>query len=127
MHARVHSTAVELVDAERGEWFVSDTRHGPLVHARLNIGGENSGKLVTLVRATRPRLAEPTEPVWSSWTVHPVSAVRSSRPCPGADLVLAVTEPTVSGVTTWKRLVNLVQASAYPWPCASTRLTSTPR
>ena len=45
------SDAVEMVAAERGEWFVSDTRHGPLVHARLNIGGENSGKLVTLVRS----------------------------------------------------------------------------
>ena len=41
--------AVTMVEPERGEWFVSDTRHGPLVHARLNIGGENSGKLVTVV------------------------------------------------------------------------------
>ena len=30
-----------------GEWFVSDTRHGPMVHARLGIAQENSGKLVT--------------------------------------------------------------------------------
>jgi len=31
-----------------GQWYVSDTRMGPMVHARLGIAEENSGKLVTL-------------------------------------------------------------------------------
>ncbi len=33
-----------------GEWFISETRSGPMVHARLGIAEENSGKLVTLIR-----------------------------------------------------------------------------
>ena len=41
-----------------GEWFVSDTRFGPMVHARLGIAEENSGKLVTLVRQEARKLAE---------------------------------------------------------------------
>ena len=32
-----------------GEWFVSNTRFGPMVHARLGIAEENSGKLVALM------------------------------------------------------------------------------
>ena len=42
--------AIELLPADSGEWFVSDTRFGPLVHARLRPGQGNSGKLAALVR-----------------------------------------------------------------------------
>ena len=41
-----------------GEWYISSTRFGPMVHARLGIAEENSGKLVTLVRQEAKRLAE---------------------------------------------------------------------
>lgn len=108
------SHAVELAAADRGEWFVSDTRCGPLVHARLNIGGENSGKLVTLVRNQAVALAQETE----------ADLVISDGPpgigCPviasvtGADLVLAVTEPTVSGSHDLERLVKLVKGFDIP-------------
>jgi len=108
------SGAVELMDAERGEWFVSDTRHGPLVDARLNIGGENSGKLVTLVRNEAVGLAQEMG----------VGLVLVDGPpgigCPviasvtGADLVLAVTEPTVSAVHDLQRAAELVQGFGLP-------------
>ena len=39
-----------------GEWYISDTRFGPLVHARLGIAEENSGRLVTLVRQEAKKL-----------------------------------------------------------------------
>ncbi len=68
--------AVELSDAQRGEWFVSDTRHGPLVHARLDIGGENSGKLVTLVETSRSSSRDRWAPTSSWWMVRPASAAR---------------------------------------------------
>ena len=42
--------AIAFEPVVNGQWFVSDTRHGTLVHARLNPGGENWGKLVTLIR-----------------------------------------------------------------------------
>ena len=41
-----------------GEWFISETRFGPMVHARLGIAEENSGKLVTLVRREARKLGE---------------------------------------------------------------------
>ncbi|MBC7293017.1 MAG: 4Fe-4S binding protein, partial [Thermoleophilia bacterium] len=49
--------AVEMFEPERGAWFISDTPYGPLVHAQLSIGGENSGRLVTIVRNEANRLA----------------------------------------------------------------------
>lgn len=42
--------AITMQENLSGHWFVSDTRYGPLVHARLGIAQENSGKLVALVR-----------------------------------------------------------------------------
>ena len=42
--------AISMRERVAGEWFVSETRYGPLVHAKLGVAGENSGKPVTLVR-----------------------------------------------------------------------------
>ena len=50
--------AVDFPEKTCGEWYVSDTRFGPLVHARLGIAKENSGKLVSLVRREARALAE---------------------------------------------------------------------
>jgi MinD superfamily P-loop ATPase len=50
--------AIDFPENTCGEWFVSDTRFGPMVHARLGIAEENSGKLVTLVRREARKIAE---------------------------------------------------------------------
>ena len=50
--------AIDFLENTCGEWFVSDTRFGPMVHARLGIAEENSGNLVTLVRQEARKLAE---------------------------------------------------------------------
>jgi MinD superfamily P-loop ATPase len=90
-----------------GEWFVSDTRFGPMVHARLGIAEENSGKLVTLVRKEAGKLAEKRD----------LDLILTDGPpgvgCPviasigGADAVLIVTEPTVSGIHDMERVAQL--------------------
>ena len=90
-----------------GEWFISDTRFGPLVHARLGIAEENSGKLVTLVRKKAGELAEKKG----------LHLILTDGPpgigCPviasigGAGAVLIVTEPTVSGTHDMERVAQL--------------------
>ena len=50
--------AIKMEENISGEWFVSDTRFGPMVHAKLGIAEENSGKLVSLVRKKATELAE---------------------------------------------------------------------
>jgi MinD superfamily P-loop ATPase len=50
--------AISFHEEEAGEWMVSDTGAGTLVHAELLPGGENSGKLVHKVREIADREAE---------------------------------------------------------------------
>ena len=90
-----------------GEWYISDTRLGPMVHARLGIAEENSGKLVTLVRQEARKLGE----------MKDLDLILTDGPpgvgCPviasigGATAVLIVTEPTVSGQHDMERVVQL--------------------
>jgi MinD superfamily P-loop ATPase len=108
------SDAVEMFEPERGEWFVSDTRHGPLVHARLNIGGENSGKLVTLVRKQAAALATEIGARLVLVDGPPGIGCPVIASITGADLVLAVTEPTISGAHDLERAAALVQGFGLP-------------
>ena len=50
--------AIDFPQRRCGQWFVSDTRCGPMVHARLGVAAENSGKLVSTVRREAKHLAE---------------------------------------------------------------------
>jgi MinD superfamily P-loop ATPase len=99
--------AIDFPENTCGEWFVSDTRFGPMVHARLGIAEENSGKLVTLVRREARKLAEEKN----------LDLILTDGPpgvgCPviasigGASAVLIVTEPTVSGKHDMERVAQL--------------------
>ncbi len=46
-------SAIHMQEQQDGEWYRSATRFGPLFHAHLFAGRENSGKLVTLVKFSR--------------------------------------------------------------------------
>ena len=53
--------AIDFVERICGHAYISETKYGPMSHARLIPGMENSGKLVTLVRQNAKRLAEEGE------------------------------------------------------------------
>jgi MinD superfamily P-loop ATPase len=106
--------AVELFEAERGEWFVSDTRSGPLVHARLGVGGENSGRLVTLVRERAQEIARDQAAELVLIDGPPGIGCPVIASVTGTDLVLAVTEATVSGSHDLARLAELVRGFGLP-------------
>lgn len=99
--------AVDFCPRVNGEWYVSDTRHGPMVHARLGIAAENSGKLVTLVRREARRIA--SEDSYKLILVDGPPGIG----CPviasvtGADMILIVTEPTLSGLHDLERTARL--------------------
>jgi MinD superfamily P-loop ATPase len=90
-----------------GEWFISDTRFGPMVHARLGIAEENSGKLVSLVRRESKRLAEDKGMDLILTDGAPGVGCPVIASIGGADAVLVVTEPTVSGEHDMERVVRL--------------------
>lgn len=89
--------AIAFEEAINGEWFISDTRHGPLVHAKLGVAQENTGKLVTLVREEAKKLAERQKLDFVLIDGSPGIGCPVIASITGADLVLVVTEPTLSG------------------------------
>jgi MinD superfamily P-loop ATPase len=99
--------AIDFPTKNCGQWFISETRVGPMVHARLGIAEENSGKLVTLVRQQARQLAE----------ARGIGLMITDGPpgvgCPviasvgGAACALIVAEPTVSGIHDMARAIEL--------------------
>lgn len=90
-----------------GEWFISNTRFGPMVHARLGIAEENSGKLVALVRQEAKKLAEKNELDLLITDGPPGVGCPVIASVGGASAVLVVAEPTVSGLHDMERVAQL--------------------
>lgn len=101
--------AISMEDAFCGEWFIADTRYGPLVHARLGIGEENSGKLVAQVRKVAQSIAEERNLDLVLIDGPPGIGCPVISSLAGVDLVLIVTEPTVAGIHDLERLITLAQ------------------
>ncbi len=101
--------AIEFGPVVNGEWYVSDTRHGPLVHARLGIAEENSGKLVDTVRREARNIAAKTERDLVLIDGSPGVGCPVIASITGAALVLVVTEPTKSGLHDLNRVADLTQ------------------
>ncbi|MBN2116192.1 MAG: ATP-binding protein [Anaerolineales bacterium] len=103
------SESITMFEQVAGRFYVSDSRYGPLYHASLYPGRENSGKLVTLVkqRARLRALDEHRELVIVDGPPGigcPVIAAAS-----GADLALIVAEPTAAGVHDMKRILQTTE------------------
>lgn len=99
--------AIRMVDAVNGRWFVSRTRFGALVHARLGIGEDNSGKLVTLVRREARRIAEREGAALLISDGPPGIGCPATAAIAGTDVVLIVTEPTLAGLHDLRRVIAL--------------------
>jgi len=90
-----------------GEWYLSDTRFGPMVHARLGIAEENSGKLVALVRNEAKKLAQEKNLELIITDGPPGIGCPVIASLGGATALLIVTEPTVSGLHDMERVADL--------------------
>jgi len=108
--------AIDFPEQACGEWFVSATRFGPLVHARLAPGAENSGKLVSLVREQARGLAQEEKRDLVVVDGPPGTGCPVIAALTGATGVLIVTEPTVSGAHDLARVLEL--ASHFKIPAA---------
>ena len=106
--------AIEFNDSINGQWFVSDTRLGTLVHARLGIAEENSGKLVTLIRKEAKRIAGEEKKDLIIVDGSPGIGCPVIASITGADLVLVVTEPTLSGKHDLDRIADLAAGFGIP-------------
>ena len=106
--------AITMEEAFSGDWFVSDTPYGPFVHARLGIGEENSGKLVTVVRKKATEITKEKGLDLILIDGPPGIGCPVTASMTGVDLVLAVTEPTLSGIHDLERILKLAEHFKIP-------------
>ncbi len=106
--------AIEFKDAVNGRWFISDTRFGPMVHAMLGIAEENSGKLVSLIRKQAKQIAAEKNKDLIIVDGSPGIGCPVIASISGADLVLAVTEPTISAKHDLERVIELTDHFKIP-------------
>lgn len=99
--------AIEMRPSRNGEWFVSATRYGTMVHAELGPAEENSGKLVTLVRKRAGEIAVENGADFVIADGPPGIGCPAIASLTGADLALVVTEPTASGIHDLERIVGV--------------------
>ncbi|WP_372845552.1 ATP-binding protein [Pontiella sp.] len=106
--------AIDFPEQDCGEWYVSATRHGEMVHARMHPGAENSGKLVSLVRQEARKIALKQNSGFLLVDGPPGIGCPVIASVTGADAVLVVSEPTLSGEHDLKRVLQLTNHFKIP-------------
>jgi len=100
-------SAIDFPKKTCGEWYISETRFGPMIHARLGIAEENSGRLVALIRE-KARLQAIEQHLDLILTDGPPGIGCPVIASMGqANCILIVAEPTVSGIHDMKRVAQL--------------------
>jgi MinD superfamily P-loop ATPase len=106
--------AITMKENLAGQWFISNTGYGDLVHARLGIAQENSGKLVALVRQQARELAEKQNVEYIISDGPPGIGCPVISSLSGASLALLVTEPTLSGIHDLERVFDVCRHFQVP-------------
>ena len=106
--------AITLVDRISGHAYLSETRFGPMAHAALKTAEEASGMLVSLVRENAKRLAREQNRDTVIIDGPPGIGCPVISAIAGVDLVLVVSEPTVSGVHDAERVLGVAKHFRIP-------------
>ncbi len=104
-------SCIDMKEAYAGKWFTSTTRLStPMVHARLGIGSDNSGKLVSKVKNEAKELANTLNKEYLLIDGSPGIGCPVVSSLSGANFVVLVTEPSISGIHDLKRVYDLVKS-----------------
>ena len=106
--------AIDFKKVVSGEWYLSDTPYGPLVHARLGMAQANSGKLVSVLRQQARSLAEKNGLDLIIIDGPPGIGCPVIASITGAGYVLIVTEPSMSAMHDLGRLLQLTAHFGIP-------------
>lgn len=106
--------AIEFAPAVAGQWFLSETRCGPMVHAKLGVAAENSGKLVTQLRRAAQQVAQEHRLDRILCDGSPGIGCPVIASLTGASLALLVVEPTASGLHDFERIAQLAVQLGVP-------------
>ncbi len=96
------------------DWYISETRFGTMLHAKMGPGEENSGRLVTKIRERAKEIAAEIKADYIINDGPPGIGCTAISSITGADAVLMVIEPTISGLHDAERLVHLVNSFNIP-------------
>ena len=108
------SKAILFEDKLSGEWYESNTRFGKLVHAKLGVAEENSGKLVAKIRSHARAVAEADKSSLIIVDGSPGIGCPVIASMTGTDLVLIIVEPTLSGIHDAERVIELTDHFGIP-------------
>ncbi len=108
------SKAITSTRSINNHWFISDTRMGPMVHAHMGPGEENSGKLVSQVREKARELAKEQNKDFILTDGPPGTGCATIASVTGSDAVLLVIEPTLSSLHDAQRVIDLVNIFKIP-------------
>jgi MinD superfamily P-loop ATPase len=106
--------AIRFPEKHCGQWYVSSTRFGPMVHAQLFPGGENSGRLVMVLKQQARELAKTQGADLILCDGAPGIGCPVISSLSGAHLAVAVTEPTPSGRHDLERVADLCRHFQIP-------------
>lgn len=101
--------AISFEDAVNGNIYISKSCYGPFVHAILGPGEENSGKLVARLKKMSQEIAEKEGIEYIITDASPGIGCPVIASLSGADVLLAVTEPTLSGLHDLERVIHLAK------------------
>ena len=99
--------AIKMENEINGRIYSGKSRYGEFIYARLGIGAENSGKLVTIVREIGRHLAFEKNRGWVLTDGPPGIGCPLIASLTGADFALVVTEPTYSGMSDMQRVIEV--------------------
>ena len=106
--------AISMNENLAGHWFISETNHGHLVHAKLSTAQENSGKLVAVVRQRAKQIAEEQNSSCIITDGPPGIGCPVISSLTAATLALLVTEPTLSGMHDLERIIGVCHHFSIP-------------
>ena len=101
------TNAIKMIDRDSGYSYISETRFGPMAHAMLKTAEEASGKLVTVVRENAKKLTDEKNKELIIIDGPPGIGCPVISSITGVDLVLIVTEPTLSAIHDLERIIEV--------------------
>ncbi len=106
--------AIEMIPQTVGEWYISDTNSGTMVHAKLYPGAENSGNLVTMVKHQAHLITDEKEIPYIIVDGPPGIGCPVTSSLSGASYAIVVSEPTYSAIHDMERAIDTAKHFGVP-------------
>ena len=103
-----------MIRRNSGSWYVSSLPNGTMIHADLTPGEDNSGKLITEIRRKAAEVAKDQHISYIVIDGPPGTSCQAISAMTGTDVVLAVVEESLSGLSDYRRLAELIHKFSIP-------------